>query len=122
MLNGLEVILLYLSGMKPRVLFLSAYQIVIMYVMHSILTKACVCRRLAKMEVVGAAKVSKPIRQPKSTESVRGKTQRARPRPERATAKGVTRHHRLPSRKKPQTPEEKMQGKPCPKLPLKSLN
>lgn len=74
------------------------------------------------MEVVGAAKVSKPIREPKSTKSAREKTRRARPRPERATAKGSTCHRHPPFQRKPQTLEEKMKGNPCPKLPLKSLN
>lgn len=72
------------------------------------------------MEEVEAAKVSKPISQPKSTKSARGKTRRARPRPERATVKAAT--PRPPFQKNPQTPEEKMRGKPFPKLPSKSLN
>lgn len=77
------------------------------------------------MEEVGAAKPSKPIKQPKSTESAHERIQRARPHPKRATARVASPHetNRHPLfQRKPQTAEEKMRGKLCPKQPSKSPN
>lgn len=82
-------------------------------------------RKQLKMEGVEAAKVLNPIRQPKNTENAREKTLRARPHPERATVKGASRHetsHRPLLQRNPQSLEEKMRGKMCPKLLLKSPN
>lgn len=77
------------------------------------------------MEEVGAAKALKPIRQPKSTESARERTLRARPRPERAIVRAASPHetNRHPLfQRKPRMVEEKTRGNLYPKQPSKSPN
>lgn len=77
------------------------------------------------MEEVGAAKVLKPIRQPKNTKSARERTLRARPRPERATARAASPHEtslRPLFQRKPRMAGEKTMGNRYQKQPSKSPN